>query len=194
MSLRIREGLFMKAVGHAGFFSIPFIFSSIIFFSCSGPLKTDKPRLQMILTSRKLLEIQNDVRFTRFYYNDGRLESGLMLRWMPDSIRIQERGQGLPRAIPVAGINKIETITGYRTFEGFALGTLIGAVYFAAVGGYDLGSVTFGEALIKLVVPPAIIVTGMVFGASREKIETFIVPPDFLFDNEEAVKKYHLTQ
>jgi hypothetical protein len=164
------------------------LFLSLMFLSCGWPLKSDKPQVQMVLTSEKLLEIHEDVRFTRFFYDDGRFESGLMLRWMPDSIRIQERGQGSPKAIPVAGLGRIETITGNKMFEGLALGTLVGAAYFVAVGGYDLGTVTFGEAMVKLLVPPAIIISGLAIGAGREKTEAFVVPPNFLYDYQEIQK------
>jgi hypothetical protein len=159
---------------------------TLLSLSCGGPFMGGGPQVQMVLTSEKLLEIHEDVRFTRFIYADGQIESGLLLNWMPDSIRIQERGQGSPRTIPAVGLARIETITGNRMFEGFGIGVLVGAVYFLAVGGYNLGAVTFGEAMIKLLVPPAIVITGMAVGAGRDKTETFEVPPNFLFNYEEV--------
>jgi len=170
------------------------LLSSLIFISCGWPLRNDRPPAPELLTSEKLIEIHKDVRFTRFYYDDGLIESGLLLRWTPDSILIQERGQGSPIAIPVAGIGRLETITGNEMLEGLVIGTLVGAAYFVAVGGYDLGAVTFGEAMAKLLVPPAIIITGMAIGAGRDKKEVFIVPPDFRFDYEEARATYQPRQ
>ncbi|OGC96659.1 MAG: hypothetical protein A2W25_08640 [candidate division Zixibacteria bacterium RBG_16_53_22] len=170
------------------------ILASLIFLTCGWPLRNDKPPAAKILTSDKLMEIHKDVRFTRFYYDDGLIKSGLLLRWMTDSILIQERGQGSPTAIPAAGIGRLETITGNEMLEGLVIGSLVGAAYFVAVGGYDLGTVTFGEAMVKLLVTPAIIITGMAIGAGRDKTETFIVPPDFRFDYEETGKTYQPRQ
>lgn len=135
------------------------------------------------LTEEKLYQINSEVRFTRFYYAD-RVESGLLLRWQADSVLIQERGQGQPRMIPADGITTIETITGNRIMPGIGIGTLLAAGYFVAVKGYELGIVTFWEAITKLLVPPAILVTAIAVGSSMETTEVYRLPPGFKFDYE----------
>ena len=140
----------------------------------------------MELNEERLYRINDETRFTRFYYPDGRSESGLMLRWKPDSIYIQPRGTGLPMAIPTQGLTRIETVTGNRMLTGLAYGTLIAGGYFAAVQGWKLSNVTFGQALEKLFVPPIIILTAMGLGASKDTYEIYTVPPGFLFDYDIA--------
>ncbi len=162
----------------------------LVLISCGWPLRSDRPAVQMVLTTEKLLEIHDDVRFTRFFYSDGLVESGLMLHWMPDSIRIQERGQPSLKLIPAAGLDRIETVARNRMLEGFGIGTLVAGAYFLVIRGYELGAVTFGEAIAKLLVPPSIIITGMAIGAGRDKIEIFVVPPKFQFDYEQARKAH----
>jgi len=155
--------------------------------SCaSHPRKDPEAR---ILTEGKLYQINSEVRFTRFYYAD-RVESGLLVHWMPDSILIQERGKDQPRNIPSAGIVRIETITGNRIMPGIAIGTLAAAAYFAAVKGYDLGTVTFFEAVKKLLAPPAILITAIGISSSMETREIYKIPPGFKFDFDAAKESY----
>lgn len=154
-------------------------------FSCGGAGRRDAPKTVYILTSEQLTEIHQDIRFTYFYYPDTML-SGLMLNWQPDSILIQPRNADLPVKIPTLGLSKIEIVIGNRSMEGIAVGSLLAAGYFVAVKGYDLGTVTFGEGLAKLLVPPAIIVTAIGVGSSMEKRETYLLPPGFLYSYEQS--------
>ncbi len=158
-------------------------------FSCASKIRKAPESGAGTLTEEKLYQINDEVRFTRFYYAD-KVESGLLLRWMPDSVLIQERGQGQPRMIPTKGITTIETVTGNRIMPGIGIGALLAAGYFAAVKGYDLGTVTFWEAVTKLLIPPAILITSIAIGSSMEKRESYKVPPGFIFDYD-AVRQYH---
>jgi hypothetical protein len=154
--------------------------------SCGGPFTGGRSDATKVLTSEQLWQINEDVLFTYFYYDDRHVESGLLLRWMPDSILIQERGEDLPRKIPSFGINRIETITGNKLFAGLSVGTLAGAAYFAAVRGDRLTGISFAAALAKLLVPPAMIITGMAIGSSMDTKDSYVVPPEFQFDYEAA--------
>jgi hypothetical protein len=148
-------------------------------------------RFDRFLTSEQLWKIHEDVPFTRFYYRDQRIESGLLLRWMPDSILIQERGIGNPRQIPSAGLFKIETVTGNRLFEGLGAGILAGAIYASIVRSDQLKGRSFPAALAKLLVPPALMITGMAIGSSKDKKEVYYVPSHFIYNHEEARRNFH---
>ena len=163
---------------------------ALIFSGCSIIGRKNAPSDKGLLTESKLWQIHEEVRFTHLFYDDGRQEAGLMLRWEPDSIFIQERGQKLPKSIPSSGISHIETITGNRIMEGVALGTLVAAGYFAIVRGDRLGNLTFGDAIAKLLVPPAIIITAVGIGSSKETKDIYRVPPGFVFDYEAAKRNY----
>jgi hypothetical protein len=63
-----------------------------------------------------------------------------------------------------------------------AWGTLAAAVYAGAVRIDQINGITFLSAVSKLLVPPAIIVTGAAIGAGRETKELYNVPQDFIFD------------
>lgn len=156
-------------------------FLTILSLSCASHVRKETVALK-ILTERQLLEINNENRFTRFYYSDGKTFSGLMLRWIPDSVYIQPRGTALPLPIPTIGLAKIETVTGNKIFTGLAIGAIVAGAYFLAVKGYNLTQVTFLEGLEKLLVPPAVILTAMGIGASRDTYESYLIPPNFKFD------------
>ena len=145
------------------------------------------------LTEDKLYEIHQDIRFTYFHYADSAVAAGLLLRWEPDSILIQGRGEAKPHMIPTKGVMLIETVTGNKIGPGLLLGTLVAGGYFALVRGWELSGVTFVAALGKLFVPPAIIVAGIALGASRETRETYYLPPGFIFDYN-AVRRYRTGQ
>ena len=165
-------------------------FLTVIFLvGCASHVRKDTVAPKM-LTEKQLLEINNENLFTRFYYSDGKAFSGIMLRWIPDSVYIQPRGTALPLPIPAAGLAKIETLTGNKTFAGMAIGTIVAGAYFIAIKGYDLKQVTFLEGLAKLLVPPAVILTAMGIGASKDTYETYFIPPNFKFDYD--VSKAHL--
>jgi hypothetical protein len=142
------------------------------------------------LSEAKLWQIHEDTRFTWFHYSNGRTESGLLLRWQPDSILIQPRGKELPITIPADSLAQIETVTGNRSLIGFAVGALLAAGYSAGVGFGTNGGITLWEAIAKFLVPPAIIVTGVVVGSSMELRESFLIPPGFKFDFEAVKKRY----
>jgi hypothetical protein len=162
----------------------------ILILSCASHVRRDINAPLVDITESRLYQIHQEVRFTRFYYADGKMESGLMLNWMPDSITIQERGKDFPSRIPTQGLIRIETVTGNRLFAGMGLGVLGAAAYFAAVQGWKLSSVSFLEGAAKLLVPSAIIIVGIGYGASRETKEIYRVPPGFKFDYVAAKMKY----
>jgi len=157
--------------------------------ACASHIRNEKAAATGDLTETKLVQIHREVRFTRFYYGDGKIESGLMLHWEPDSVLIQKRGEGQLRRIPTSGIEKIETVTGNHLFEGLSLGVLAAGGYFAAVQGWKLSNVSFLNGMVKLLVPPAIIVAGIAFGAAKETKEIYRVPPGFIFDYEAEKKE-----
>ncbi|HBC47676.1 MAG TPA: hypothetical protein DEO84_11770 [candidate division Zixibacteria bacterium] len=165
----------------------------LIACSCASHVRRDQPNERQILTENILWRTHQDVRFTYFHYTDSNLVSGLLLRWEPDSILIQKRGEAKPSMIPTAGITYIETVTGNRFGEGFIVGTLVAGGYFALVRGWELSNITFVSALGKLLVTPAILITGITIGSSREIKKAYYLPPNFIFDYE-SVKRYHKIQ
>jgi hypothetical protein len=154
----------------------------IVSLSCGGAAKINQPPVALTLTEQRLLEINEDARFIRFFYFDGKTESGILLRWKPDSILIQSRNQGMPHHIPADGITQIEVVTGNRSLSGVAWGTLVAVAYAGAVRIDQINGITFWSAVSKLLVTPAIIVTGAAIGAGRETRELYNVPQDFIFD------------
>lgn len=165
------------------------IASALLALACASHVRKERAVIIKDLTAGKLLQIHQEVRFTSFYYADGKTESGLLLHWEPDSIVIQKRGEEQVRKIPTSGIEKIETVTGNHLFEGLSLGVLAAGGYFAAVQGWKLSSVSFLEGMVKLLVPPAIIVAGLAYGAARETKESYRVPPGFQFDYKTAKRE-----
>ena len=157
--------------------------AATICFSCGATAKKERPALNSaILTEQHLLEINDDTRFITFFYGNSKTEAGILLRWKPDSILIQSRGQGMPHYIPSYGITQIEVVTGNKSMNGLAWGTLVAAAYAGAVRIDKINGITFLSAVGKLLVPPAILVAGVAIGASRETKELYNVPPDFIFD------------
>ncbi len=169
------------------------ILSILLLISCGAKVKRSQPLEKSFLTENKLYEIHQDVRFTYFHYADSSVAAGLLLRWEPDSILIQGRGDLKPHMIPTDGVELIETVTGNKIGQGLLLGSLVAGGYFALVRGWELNGVTFVSALGKLLVPPAIIVAGIALGSSRETRETYYLPPGFIFDYN-AVKRYKTGQ
>jgi hypothetical protein len=165
----------------------------LILCSCASHVRREQPRPMQILTEDKLYQIHQDIRFTYFHYADSAIVSGLLLRWEPDSILIQKRGEAKPTQIPVSGITYIETVTGNRTGEGLAIGTLLAGGYFALVRGWELNNITFASALGKLLVPPIILIAGIAIGSSKEIKEVYYLPPGFIF-NYESAKRYHFIE
>jgi hypothetical protein len=165
----------------------------LIATSCASHVRHDQPNDRQILTENILWQTHQDVRFTYFHYADSNFVSGLLLRWEPDSILIQKRGEAKPTMIPTTGITYIETVTGNRFGGGFVIGTLVAGGYFALVRGWELSNITFVSALGKLLVTPAILITGITVGSSMEIRKTYYLPPNFIFDYE-SVKRYHQIQ
>jgi len=176
-----------RRISSALVLSIPM---AILLVDCGRVVHKHQEAGDSLLTEAKLWQIHEDILFTFLYYADGHYESGLMLHWMPDSIFIQERGRKLPQSVPAAGVVRIETITGNRIMEGITIGTLVAAGYFAIVRGDKLGTLTFGQAIAKLLVPPAIVITALGIGSSMEKRESYRVPPGFVFDYDAAKRKF----
>jgi hypothetical protein len=166
------------------------VLAMLLITSCGSHVRRGESSSDKILTEDKLWEIHQDVRFTTFHYADSAAASGLLLRWEPDSILIQGRGEPIPRQITTVGLVRIETVTGNKIGLGIGLGSLAAAAYFALVRGWEFNNITFLSALGKLLVPPAIIVTAIAIGSSRETKEIYNLPPGFIFDYD-AVKRYH---
>ncbi len=160
--------------------------------SCASHVRREMPIEKGYLTEDILYEINQDVRYTYFHYADSSIASGLMLRWEPDSILIQGRGEIKPRMITTDGLVYIDAVSGNKIGPGILLGTAAAGLYFALVRGWEINNVTFLSALGKLLVPPAIIVTAIGIGSSKETKETYYLSPGFIFDYE-AVKRYHQT-
>jgi hypothetical protein len=165
--------------------------AALAMLSCGAAAKKEKPSITpQAITEQRLMEINEDARFVTFFYTNGKTESGILLRWKPDSILVQTRGQGLPHYIPSDGITQIEVVTGNKALTGFAWGTLVAAAYAGAVRIDKINGITFLSAVTKLLGTPAIMVIGTVIGASRETKELYYVPPDFIFDYD--LSKRHL--
>ena len=162
---------------------------AILFIGCASHVRKESVPVK-ILTEKQLVTINDENRFTKFYYSDGKILSGIMLRWTPDSVHIQPRGAISPIAIPTDGLAKIETITGNKMFTGLTIGSAVAAAYFIVVKGYSLRNVTFFEGISKLLVPPAIILTAMGIGASKNTLETYLIPIDFKFDYDISKSRF----
>jgi hypothetical protein len=162
----------------------------LLFGACASHIRRDVPIEKRFLTEDRLWEINQDVRYTYFHYADSSIVSGLMLHWEPDSILIQMRGETKPRLITTDGLVRIDAVTGNKIGRGVTLGTAAAGLYFILVRGWEFNNVSFLNALGKLLVPPAIIITAIGIGSSKETKETYYLPPGFIFDYE-AVKRYH---
>ena len=170
------------------FFPLTCLFISLL--ACASLAPQGPGSDLAFLSEEKLWRIHEDTRFTRFFYGDGGTASGLLLRWQPDSVLIQERGKDLPISIPTKGLSRIETVTGNRSMIGLAIGAVLAGGYSAIVGFETKGGISLGRGLAQFFVPPAIIVAAAAVGASIETKEAFIIPPGFQFDFE-AVKRRH---
>lgn len=142
------------------------------------------------LTINRAWKMHEDISFVYFYYRDGSVQSGLLLKWKGDEILIQKKGKGVPESIPSADLKMVKAVVGNRIWESIPIGTVLGAGYFFLVKGYDLGGQSSGSAIVKMFGAPLFIMASIAYGASREKSETYLVPDDFKFDYDE-IKKIH---
>ena len=152
----------------------------------------DKPR--EVLTERQLWRIHRDIHYTYFEYKDGQVREGILLKWMPDSILVQPRGKNKPVRIPTEGIKSIRIEVGNRIWEGLAIGSGMAGIYIALAKSYDLNDISLGQAIWKLFVPPAILVSSIAIGSGMDKHKEYIVPEGFRFDYDEANSLYKLLE
>jgi hypothetical protein len=146
-----------------------------------------------ILTVNRVWEMHQDINFVYFYYRGGSVESGLLLKWEKDLIKIQKKGRDLPETIPSAGIATVKVVVGNRIWESLPVGAAVGAGYFFLVKAYDLAGQSAGSAFVKMFGAPLIIIGSIAYGAGQEKTETYQVPHDFRFDYEEIKRLHKIT-
>ncbi len=159
-----------------------FGFAALFILSCSSPVKKDLSVTAGELTERELWRFHRDVRYTYFYYDDGSISKGLLLRWKPDSVLIQPRGANLPINIPAKGIIALKVETGNRVWKAFPIGAAAALVYAVAIKSYDLIDVSTGMAFAKLFGPPAILAGSIAIGSGMYTYEDYRLPDGFLFD------------
>lgn len=138
--------------------------------------------------------MHEDVNFVYFYYEDGSVESGLILRWDKENIKIQKKGEVRPEFIPLEGINSLRVVVGNRIWKSLAAGTALAAGYFVLVGAGDLGGESSGSVAIKMFGAPLIIMASVAYGASSERTEDYLVPRDFEFDYDEMRRIHRYTR
>jgi len=161
-----------------------------IIFGCGAAGKRNLEKKENLLTINRLWQMHVDVNYVYFYYEDGTLESGLILRWDGDKIKVQKKDETLPVFIPSKRIKSLKVVTGNRIWQSLAAGSALAAGYFALVGAGDLGGESLGTSVIKMFGAPLIIMASVAFGASSEKTEVYMVPENFEFNFDE-IKKIH---
>lgn len=165
-----------------------------LFAGCGITARKDSVKEEEILTISRLWQMHEDVNFVYFYYEDGSVERGLLLRWDKDKIKIQKRDKGVPETIPSNGVTSIKAVVGNRIWQSLAVGSALGAVYFMLADAGDLGGASLGTALIKMFGAPLIIMASVAYGASSEKTEIYIVPEDFEFNYDEIRRIHRYTE
>ena len=147
-----------------------------------------------VLTINRLWEMHRDIDFAYFYYADGSVESGLLLKWEKERIEIQKKGRGVPEYISSKGIERIKVVVGNRIWSSLIVGAAAGAACFFLVKGYDLGGQSSGTAIAKMFSAPLIIMASVAYGASKEKTVTYLVPENFSFDYDEIKQIHRITE
>jgi len=160
------------------------ILLTAISLSCSAVAKKNIDQDINILDSRTLWQIHTDLRYTYFYYDDGSVVDGLLLRWNLDTIKIVPDGFEQPILIESMGINKIEIVSGNKIFKYLAFSGPIAAGMLLIDNSGDSGS------SIASLAAPMLVVASAIFGASRDKTTSYKVSPDFTFDYEKEKSLY----
>lgn len=166
----------------------------MLIMSCAHAVMKDVSDDTPVVTDREVWRMHRDVRSIVFYYEDERVEEGILLRWEPDSILIQPRARVQPIRIPATGIRALRVKVGNRIWESLALGTGAGGVYVVAVKSYDFSGVSVTDAIFKLLGPPVIIFGSIAIGSGMDKYKVYRVPDGFEFDYEKANSLYKLLE
>ncbi|UCE67645.1 MAG: hypothetical protein JSU85_06455 [Candidatus Zixiibacteriota bacterium] len=169
----------------------------LLIFSIAGCglfVKKNIENEENFLTINRLWRMHDDVNYVYFYYEDGSVESGLILRWDKEKIEIQKKGESLPEFIPSQGVKSVKVVIGNRIWQSLAAGSALAAGFFVLVGAGDLGGESPGSAAIKMFGAPLIIMASVAFGASSEKTETYEVPDNFEFDFDEIKRIREITK
>lgn len=163
-------------------------------FGCGimGRKKTKKET--PYLTVNRLWQIHQDVNYVYFYYVDGTVEKGLLLKWEGDNIQIQREGNDSPQFISSVGIHSVKVVVGNRIWRSLAVGTALAAGYFFLSGANDLGGESLGTSVIKIFGAPVIILASVAYGSSSEKTEEYLIPDGFSFDYEEIKRIHEFTE
>jgi len=161
-----------------------------LFTGCGVFIKKNVEKEEKLLTINRLWQMHEDVNYVYFYYEDGSVESGLMLKWVGDRIKVQKKDENIPIYIPSEGIISIKAVTGNRIWQLLAAGSALAAGYYFLVGAGDLGGESLGAIVIKMFGAPLIVMASVAYGASSEKTETYRIPEDFEF-NFDSIKRIH---
>ncbi len=167
-----------------------FGFAALLILSCSSPIKKELSVTAGELTERELWRFHRDIRYTYFYYDDGAISEGLLLRWKPDSILVQPRGVDLPINIPANRIKALRVETGNKVWRAFTVGMLAALAYAGAMKSYDLIDVSTGDAFAKLFGPPAILAGSIAVGSGMYTYEDYRLPDGFVFDFDKVNSLY----
>jgi hypothetical protein len=146
------------------------------------------------LTINRLWQVHQDVNYVYFYYPDGLVEKGLLLKWDEDKIQIQREGSDSPEFISSAGIISVKVVVGNRIWRSLTIGTALAAGYFFLSGANDLGGESLGSSVVKVFGAPLIILASVALGSGNEKTEEYLIPGDFNFDYEEIKRIHEITE
>jgi hypothetical protein len=178
MNLKRRINTRYRVIG-----ALSAVLSSLILFSgCGVFVRKNAEKKEKILTINRLWRMHEDVNHVYFFYENGTVESGLILKWEKERIKVQKKDENIPVYIPAEGIVSIKAITGNRIWESLAAGSVLAAGYYVLTGAYDLGGESLGTVVIKMFGAPLIVMASVAYGASSEKSETYKVPENFEFD------------
>ena len=161
-----------------------------LLLACGSPVKKEMLDNTGELTDRQLWSFHKDIRYTYFYYVDGSIKEGLLLRWKPDSILVQPRGVDLPKKIPTAGIKSLRVEIGNKVWKGFVIGALAAGVYALVMKSNELTGASWAEAGVKLLGPPAILAGSVAVGSGWYEYENYRLPDGFQFDLDRVKSLY----
>lgn len=173
-----------KRFGNSGILAA-IVLSAFLLTGCGVFVRENAEQEYKLLTIGRLWQMHEDVNFVYFYYEDGSAQSGLLLRWDNENIKIQRKGSVSPEYIPLEGIVSLKVVIGNKIWKSLAAGTALAAGWFVLVGANDLGGESLASAAIKMLGAPLIIMASIAYGASSERTESYLVPENFEFDYDE---------
>ena len=182
-----------KELGSGGILAV-IALSAFLLSGCGIFIRKNVEKEEEMMTINRLWQMHEDVNYVYFYYEDGSVESGLILRWDKEKIEIQRKGESLPEFIPSQGIESVKVVIGNRIWQSLAAGSVLAAGCFVLVGAGDLGGESPGSAAIKMFGAPLIIMASIAYGAGSEKTELYRVSEDFEFDFDEIKKIHEITE